>query len=385
MPTVLVLGAGRQGLACALDLLADAGVAGVTLADRSHGVLPPALERERGRRLRLLTVDARDARALASAAAGHQAVACALPYVFNEAAARAAVEAGCHYADLGGNTDIVFRQLDLDTPARRRGLSVVPDCGLAPGLVTVLAGEALRRLDQPRSVRLLVGGLPEHPEPPLNYQAVYSLRGVLDYYTTPVLIVRDGRRQTVEALSEVEEIDLGPPLGRLEAFHTAGGASTLPWTCAGRVDRLEYKTLRYPGHADRMRTIRELGLLGTEPVEVDGVRVAPRDVFVATVEPRISRPASPDLVVLRVEAEGTQARAAAGWRWDLLARSDPGTGLSAMTRVTGFSLAITTRLQLEGLMTRSGAATPDEAVPARAYLEALARRGLDVHESALPA
>ena len=384
MRTVLVLGAGRQGLACTLDLLADDTVDGVTLADLRPGVLPAALERERGHRLQLRDLDARDARALAAAAAGHTAVACALPYDFNEAAARAAVEAGCHYADLGGNTDIVFRQLDLDTEARRRGLSIVPDCGLAPGLVTVLAGEALRRLDQAHSVRLLVGGLPEHPEPPLNYQAVYSLRGVLDYYTTPVVLLREGRRQTVEALSEVEEIDFGPPLGRLEAFHTAGGASTLPWTCAGRVDCLEYKTLRYPGHAAGMRTIRDLGLLGTDPIELDGTRVTPRDVFIATVEPRLSRPQSPDLVVLRVEASGVAEQRPAGWRWDLLARADREGGLSAMTRVTGFSLAITTRLQLDGRMTRSGAATPDEAVPVAAYLEALGRRGLAVTESALP-
>src|SRR5690606_4574117 len=108
--------------------------------------------------------------------------------------------------------------------------------------------------------------LPQHPEPPLNYQIVYSLEGVLDYYTTVSWILRDGELRQVDALSEVEPVEFPTPVGTLEAFHTAGGLSTLPWTYQGRVRSMEYKTLRYPGHAAIMRAIRELGLLRLEPV-----------------------------------------------------------------------------------------------------------------------
>ena len=120
----------------------------------------------------------------------HNAAMCALPYYFNEPMTRAAIEAGCHFADLGGNTEIVMHQKKLHEEARAKGLSIIPDCGLAPGMVNILAAEGIRRLDQTESVRIYVGGLPQHPEPPLNYQIVYSLEGALDYYTTPSWVLR---------------------------------------------------------------------------------------------------------------------------------------------------------------------------------------------------
>ena len=189
-----------------------------------------------------------------------------------------AVRAGVHYADLGGNTGIVFQQLQLDETARAHGISAIPDCGLAPGMVNILAAAGIRALDRTDQVRCYVGGLPQHPRPPLHYTIVYSLEGVLDYYTTTSWILRDGELRQVEALSEIETVQFPEPPGTLEAFHTAGGLSTLPWTYQGRVRTMEYKTLRYPGHAHIMRAIRDLGLLDTEPVQVRGELVAPRDV-----------------------------------------------------------------------------------------------------------
>jgi lysine 6-dehydrogenase len=380
MSRVVVLGAGRQGMACAYDLVHGNPAVPVTLADVDLPPLPEPLRRalDDGR-LGTRRVDARDRAAVAALIRGHDAVACALPHTFNVQVARIAVSAGAHHCDLGGNTAAVFEQMELDAEARAASVSVIPDCGLAPGLVTVLASEGVRRVGAARAVRMYVGGLPARPRPPLNYQTVYSLGGVLDYYTTPAIVVRRGRRQEVDALSEVEEVDFGPPVGRLEAFHTAGGASTLPWTWEGRVETLEYKTLRYPGHAVIMRAIRDLGLLAEETIDVRGTPIAPRDLFIRVVEPRLRLPAEPDLVVLQVAVEGGgEAPASVAWR--LLATPDETTGFSAMARVTGFSLAITCRLQLDGKVAGPGVSTPDQAVPALAYLKALARRGLDVRE-----
>src|SRR6185436_19419953 len=129
----------------------------------------------------------------------------ALPYYLNVRMVELAIEAGAHFCDLGGNTDIVRQQEALAPAAVARGVSVVPDCGVAPGMVNVLAVEAMRRLDVVDSIKLYVGGLPQHPKPPLNYSIVYSLEGVLDYYTTPSWIVRDGKLVEVEALSELED------------------------------------------------------------------------------------------------------------------------------------------------------------------------------------
>ena len=376
---MLVLGAGLQGSACAYDLLKNPDVERVVLADLRTDALPPYLAPHRGDpRLELRTLDARDGDAVRTAMQGVNACMNALPYYFNEDISKAAAEVGVHGCDLGGNTEIVFRQIELHDAARAKGISIIPDCGLAPGMVNILAQAGMDALESVDSVRIRVGGLPQHPKPPLNYQIVYSIEGVLDYYTTPSWVVRDGRPLEVEALSEIEPVDFPEPVGRLEAFHTAGGLSTMAWTHEGRVRSMEYKTLRYPGHAELMRVIRELGLLDLEPVEVDGHPVVPRDVFIACVEPRLRRPAGRDLVALRVEAEGQRDGRPRRIVFDLLDYYDETVGVSAMERTTGFSLSITGQLQATGAITATGVRTPDQAVPADRYLEELAKRGIRI-------
>src|SRR3989441_1507065 len=178
---MLVLGAGLQGCACAYDLLQHPGVERVTVADLKLDRFPAFLESLVGKRLALVKLDVRDAAALRDAMRAHDAVLNAAPYHFNLEVSKAAVEVGVHCADLGGNTEIVFQQRKLDAAATQRKVSVVPDCGLAPGMVNILAAEGIRRVGEADVVKIYVGGLPQHPEPPLNYQIVYSLEGALDY------------------------------------------------------------------------------------------------------------------------------------------------------------------------------------------------------------
>src|SRR3954462_670092 len=140
-------------------------------------------------------------------------------------------------------------------------------------------------MDHVESGKIFVGGIPENPEPPLNYQIVYSLEGVLDYYTTLSWVVRDGKRTQVKALSEIEAVKFADGLGELEAFHTAGGLSTMAFRYEGKIPTMEYKTLRYPGHAKIMEAIRELGLLDLNPIEVKGSRIVPRDAFISAAAP----------------------------------------------------------------------------------------------------
>ena len=379
---MLVLGAGLQGSACAYDLLQNAAVEKVTVADKNIDNLPPFLERYRGDpRLELVRIDARDENAVLRLMEGKQACMNALPYYFNLEMARLAVRAGVHYSDLGGNTEIVFNQLELDAEARERGISVIPDCGLAPGMVNILAAAGIEELDEPETVKIRVGGLPQHPEPPLNYQIVYSIEGVLDYYTTLSWVLRNGEPTQVEALTEIEPVEFPEPVGTLEAFHTAGGLSTMPWTYKGKLRSMEYKTLRYPGHAHIMKAIRDLGLLDLEPVRVSDQEVVPREVFIAVVEPKLRKPGGRDLVALRVEVEGRKGGRPHRIVYDLLDYYDEATGISAMERTTGFSLSITGQMQVRGQITRKGACTPDQCVPAGIYIEELDRRGIRIRKS----
>jgi len=374
---LLVLGAGLQGSACAYDLLNDPDVTQVRLADVRVDQLPPFLAPYLGSRLVAEPLDAKNRAAVGALMRESQAVMSALPYYLNGDMAELAVQAGVHYCDLGGNTEIVRRQKQLDAEARAKGLSVVPDCGLAPGMVNILAQHGIDQLDGVDAVRLYVGGLPQRPEPPLNYQVVYSLEGVLDYYTTRSWVLRNSRLTNVTALSEVEAVEFPAPLGTLEAFHTAGGLSTMAFRYEGRIPTMEYKTLRYPGHARVMETIRDLGFLDLDPVSVRGVEVTPRDVAVAVLEPRLRKASSPDLVVVRVVVEGKKNGQATRVGWELVDRCDEARGITAMMRTTGYSLAITALMQVRGQI-GPGVCTPDECVPARPYVEALARRGIDI-------
>ncbi|MBX3174381.1 MAG: saccharopine dehydrogenase NADP-binding domain-containing protein [Gemmatimonadaceae bacterium] len=379
---LLVLGAGLQGSACAYDLLQNPDVKEVRLADRVTDALPDFLQPYVGKgRLQPIALDVKDAAAVARAMDGVQAVMCALPYYFNEPMTRAAIAAGAHFCDLGGNTEIVQEQKQLDAEAKAKGVTVIPDCGLAPGMVNVLAQLGIDRLDKTDSVRIYVGGLPQHPEGPLKYQIVYSIEGVLDYYTTLSWIVRDGKRMEVKALSEIEPVHFDAPVGELEAFHTAGGLSTMAHRYEGKIPEMEYKTLRYPGHAKIMEAIRELGLLEDKPVDVKGTPVVPRDVAIAQMQPRLFKRESPDLVALRVVVKGTKNGKPQTQSFELVDRRDAEHGISAMMRTTGYSLSITGQLQAQGLVKPAGVHTPDECVPGERYVAELAKRGINIRET----
>jgi lysine 6-dehydrogenase len=378
---MLVLGAGLQGSACAFDLLQHPAVTEVSLADLPSAVLPDFLKPYRGDpRLKVVALDAHDHAAARRAMQGTSAVMCALPYYLNLEMTRVAIDAGVHFCDLGGNTEIVFRQKALDALAKAKGVSVVPDCGLAPGMVNILAQLGITRSDAVSRVRIFVGGLPQAPEGPLKYQIVYSLEGVLDYYTTLSWVLRDGKRTQVKALSEREPVPFAPPLGTLEAFHTAGGLSTMASRYEGRIPVMEYKTLRYPGHAHIMEAIRELGFLDLEPLEVKGQKVLPRDVAVAAMAPHLSKPKAKDLVALRVIVEGTKGGKPVTHTWELVDLYDEKNGISAMERTTGFSLSITALLQTDGAGIVPGVHTPDECIPGERFIAELVKRGIAIRE-----
>ncbi len=377
---MLVLGAGLQGSACAYDLLQNPDVSEVRLADLHIDHLPEFLGKYSRDRLIPTPLDVRNSEGVLALMRQCDAVMSAIPYYFNFDLAQHAANAGVHFSDLGGNTEIVFKQKTLDATAKEKGITIIPDCGLAPGMVNILAEHVINQLDTVDTLRIYVGGLPQNPEPPLNYQIVYSLEGVLDYYTTLSWVLRDGNRTEVKALSEREAVHFPGDVGELEAFHTAGGLSTMAFRYEGKIPTMEYKTLRYPGHAQIMEAIRELGLLDLNPVDVKGIKVVPRDLVVAAMGPRLTKPKGKDLVALRVFGEGTKAGVAKKVGWEMVDYYDEERGISAMERSTGYSLSITGQLQARGEIGKSGVFTPDECMPPEIYIGELARRGVVLRE-----
>jgi lysine 6-dehydrogenase len=380
----VVLGCGLQGVAAAYDLIRYGGAAQLRLVD-----VRPSLARAAAQRLRRLlpsaqsvittaAVDLRDENRVAEIVAAHDVALSAVPYYLNLGIARACVAARVHFCDLGGNTDVVRQQLQLHEPARAAGIALVPDCGLMPGMGTTLAMSAIARVPHAHTVRIFVGGLPVRPIPPLNYKLVFSIEGLTNEYDGPVYLLRQGRVQQAECLGELEEIEV-PGIGTLEAFLTSGGASTAPWSLEGTLQRFEEKTLRYPGHCQRIRLLRDLGFLSQEPVRVARTRVVPRALFHALVRPRIDFPDEPDFVVLRVDCAGEQAGKPVMLRQELIDRMDPETGFSAMQRTTGFAAAIVASLLARGHVA-PGAVPLERSVPPGLFIEELGKRGFNLRE-----
>src|SRR5271168_690814 len=280
----VVLGAGRQGAAAAYDLARHGDAAQVVVADLDVA----QAQRAAGRVNDLIgedsasaaSVDVRDQAAVARLLHGASAAVSAVPYHFNLGIARAAIAAGTSLTDLGGKTSIVFQELALDEEARGAGISLVPDCGMVPGLGTSVCMAAMELVERPTDVFLWDGGLPQHPQPPWNYILTFHFEGLINEYCSTTEFLREGRLVEVPCFEELEHVEFPAPLGKLEAFTTAGGTSSAPRTFFGRLRTYQNKTLRYPGHCAQWKTLRDAGLFGDQPVESGGGSpVRPRDLL----------------------------------------------------------------------------------------------------------
>jgi lysine 6-dehydrogenase len=301
----------------------------------------------------------------------------AVPYYFNLDITRAAVQAGASMCDLGGNTDIVREQLKLDARAREAGISVIPDCGQVPGMGTTLMVYTMNLLDEPEEVFMWDGGLPQKPRPPFNYLLTFHIAGLTNEYAEPAVFLRQGKLTLVPSMDDLEEIEFPPPVGRVEAFITGGGVSTMPWTFEGRLRTIQNKTIRYPGTFAQLRAFYDLGLWRTDTVQVGQQEVVPRDLFHALFEPLVTVPGEKDVVAIRIRATGLKAGQPAEAVLDLMDFYDEETGFTAMERTTGWDGAI-----VAGMMAREqtplGAVPVELAVPPDLFVEELARRGIRV-------
>lgn len=357
------------GTAIARDLARDGHV--VTVADADAQALDGFPQH------RLL--DATKAGAVRAEAAKHDLVVGALPSRLGWSVLHEVIEAGRDYCDVSFMSE---DPLGADSLARERGVTVLVDCGVAPGLTNLLVGRAAASLARVQRVAIYVGGLPEVRAWPFEYKAGFSPRDVIEEYVRPVRMVERGRVVEKEALSEIELLEL-EGVGTLEAFNT-DGLRTLLQTI--EADELSEKTLRYPGHAELMRVFRHLGLFGSSPVALPrGGRVSPIDLTEALLFPQWRfQPGEADLTVMRVQVDGTVATGSVTWRWEMLDRYDEATDTRSMSRVTGYTCTALARLVLDGRWRRPGVTPPEllgrDPVLVDAVLADLRLRGIVVLE-----
>ena len=376
---ILVLGAGRMGYGAVYDLVHNARIESVTVADMDFAAARQIAERIDSATVTPQQIDVTDYQKSVALLRGHDAAISCVPYFFNDQLARAAIEARVNFCDLGGNNSVVGRELALDEEARAAGIHIIPDCGLAPGMVSILAAHGANRFESLDAIHIRVGGLPQKPKPPLNYQLVFSVEGLINGYVEPARVLRGGKIITVESMTELEGLDF-TPIGRLEAFQTSGGTSTLPDTFFGRVKDLDYKTIRYPGHCEKIRLLINLGLTSSEAVAIDGAMVLPRRVLGQMLTQHL--PADePDLVMVRIEFLGIIDTVQQMLRYDILDRFDEQTGLSAMMRTTAFPASIIAQMMVRGETSRRGAVPQEQCIPPDRFVAELTKRKITIRES----
>lgn len=373
-----ILGSGMQGTAAAYDLATFADANRIVLADVSLDQASLAAQRVNGlvgrEACTPAAVDALSPSSLKPFLEPFDVLLSCVPYWMHPQIAETAIESKTHMCDLGGNTEITWKTLALDEKARLSGVSVVPDCGLAPGLVNSLGLYLIEQMDRCHSIKLYCGVLPQHPQPPFNYKLTFNMEGLVTEYDYQASALRDGEIVQLDTLSELETIHLDE-LGEMEAFTTSGGTSTAAYSLQDRLQNYEYKTIRFPGHCERMRIFKDFGFWSEEPTDVKGVKVAPKDVFCKVFGQSLGRYVDSDQCAIRATGSGEKEGQAVNLQIDLFDRQCEKTGFTSMERLTGFSLSIYAQNLAQGEV-RPGCVRYEQAMTGHAFVEQLQRRGI---------
>ncbi|MBE0634654.1 saccharopine dehydrogenase family protein [Candidatus Bipolaricaulota bacterium] len=347
---IVILGAGRVGSAMAIDLSVDKEFE-VRVADRDAKQLA-RLEESHG--IRGERVDFSLPSTVKRAIQDADLIISAVPGFLGFQTLQTIIEAGKNVVDIAFFPEDPFK---LDELAKSHGVTAVVDCGVAPGMSNLLVGRASAQLDETHSVAIYVGGLPSAREGMFEYRAVFSPIDVIEEYTRPSRIVVNGKVEIREALSEVEILHFAE-VGDLEAFNT-DGLRTLAHTIDAP-DMIE-KTLRYPGHAEKMKLLRDMGLFSNELTDLpDGSCVRPLDLTTALLFPLWEmRDGEQDLTVMRIQVSGLKNGKAAQYTYDLLDRFDAGSGTTSMARTTGYTATVVARMLAQGLYDIPGIHPPE--------------------------
>lgn len=377
---ILVLGAGRMGYGAVYDLIYNSPeVMQVTVADSDFSKAEEIAAKINSPKLVPLKLDVSKNEQTVSAFEKHDSAISCVNYWYNLELSKIAIETYTNFCDLGGNNYVVDEQLSLDAEAKKAGINIIPDCGLAPGMVSILAMHGAKKFDEIEEIHIRVGGLPQEPKTSLEYQLVFSVEGLINEYIEKARVIRDGKITEVESMTECESLSFeGFP--ELEAFQTSGGTSTLPDTFLGKIKKLDYKTIRYTGHCEKFKTMIDLGLCSSEEIEVDDKNIKPRRVFGELLEKHLPSD-EPDYVLIRLEFIGKKDGETKRLKYDIVDKQDEATGLSAMMRTTAFPASIIARMSAQGEVLNRGATPQEKVIDSDKFVAELAKRNIVIRES----
>ncbi len=375
----LVIGAGMMGTALVYDLVFSNTFSEILISDIDIKKAISVAEKI-NRKVEPVQLDVNNYDDVIDLMSGVDVVISAVPYSHNYLLTKAAIEAEKHFLDLGGSNEILKKQLSLNEKAKEIGISIIPNCGLAPGLVNILAVQGAKEFDYVDEIHLRVGGLPQHPRPPLNYQIVFSAEGLINEYTEPVDVIRNGKFQSVNPLEDLEEIIFPEPFGTLEAFNTSGGLSTLCNYFLGKVKELDYKTIRYKGHCEKIKTLLDLGLASNEALIIGNSVKTLREFFIDLLYKKLIYN-DEDVVLLRVEIRGEKEHRLKILTYEMIDYYDNVNQISAMMRTTSYPTSIIAQMIMDGRINSRGVIPPEYCTDAEEMIKELRKRNIFISKN----
>ena len=375
---LLILGSGMMGRGAAFDFCRQPDVTGVIIADRDLERARQVADQLGDKKVSPQAFDAGDENRIAQLMDGCSAAIGATSYEHNVLYSKVAIDKKVNFIDLGGSHSVVERQFAMGDLARNAGVALIPDCGLAPGLVNILSRQAADKLDEAKTIQIRVGGIPVNPKPPLNYFLVFSARGLINEYIEKCKVIQDGKVVEVDSMGGLESLHFQDPFGEMEAFYTSGGISTMTETMVDRVANMDYKTIRYPGHQHYVKFLIDLGFTSSDPVRAGAVNVAPRRVLEKLLQDNLSNGRDQDAIVLRITGVGTKNGLHTTYTQEIIDFADVEHGHTAMMRMTSFPAAIIALMLARGEITDRGALYQERSIPCVTFMNELRKRKITV-------
>jgi lysine 6-dehydrogenase len=301
----------------------------------------------------------------------------AIPYKYNLDLTKIALSKKTHLLDLGGNNTIVHNQKKLSNKAKEKKISIIPDCGLAPGITSTITRDIVNEMSNIKFVKIRVGGLPIKPKPPLNYQIVFSPNGLINEYVEDSIILKNKEIIKKKSMTKIEKIIFPKPFGEMEAFLTSGGSSTLPYTYRNKIEYLDYKTIRYPGHCEKFKILLEIILGDEKPVKIKNIQLYPREILIEFLKQNLPINKK-DVVLIKVFSQGKKNGKKFNLTYSLIDYYNEKENLTAMMRTTGFPISIISQMIERNIITKRGVYCPEEIVPCEEFFIELAKRGINI-------
>lgn len=376
---ILVLGSGMMGRAIAYDLCKFSNFETITVADKNKETIQSAERFLNDMPIDYLNLNIDKKDEIRKTFQNFDVVISAVPYKFNFFLAKTAIETNNHFLDLGGNNTIVEQELNLTKKAKDNDVTVVPDCGLAPGLVSVITKDVVEEFDSVNFVKIRVGGLPVNPIPPLNYQIVFSPYGLINEYVEDAIVLDNEKIVKKKSMTEIEIIRFPDPFNEMEAFLTSGGCSTLPITYKNKIGYLDYKTIRYPGHCEKFKIMLDLGFANDQSIDIRGQMIVPRDFFASILFQNLPINEK-DVVLLKVIAEGVKDNLTNKLEYTMIDYYDNENEITSMMRTTGYPISIIAQMIEEDKIKERGVFGSEEIVPCKPFFEELLKRNIIIEK-----